>query len=145
MTTFNFLFSCSWYLFDHVLTKVQITLDNWLLCGCFLSFSESKSKYIITFTGAFNWIKIKFSLPDQHYNLVAWEKYDYGLMCCHYLKVCYVLICVVIFSRVHVLMLNYREMLTSALRIMVKKANIIRLHWNLCIQLLKNLKSDIFN
>lgn len=37
------------------------------------------------------------------------------------------------------------EMLTSALSVMVKEANIVILYSNLCIQLLKNIKSDIFN
>jgi len=30
-------------------------------------------------------------------------------------------------------------------RTLVKKTNIVILHWNLCIQLLKSLKSGIFN
>jgi len=39
----------------------------------------------------------------------------------------------------------YREMLTSVLNAMVKEANIVISHWNLCIQLLKSLKNGIFN
>jgi len=36
-------------------------------------------------------------------------------------------------------------MLTSALEEMVKEANIVILHWSLCIQFLKSLKNGIFN
>ena len=36
-------------------------------------------------------------------------------------------------------------MITSVIRSMVKKANIAMSHWNFCIQLIKSLKSCIFN